>query len=132
MLFRRKAGKIKNAGKILYLRLLDSLLTEINLHIQKSTPGGIRTPDTRYRKPLLYPLSYECAYSYASSFPAYIVDLPGSFLFRLNNDAIIPHLLENVKFLCEISSILFKTAGKPVISTNRKTVFLPVIMIYIF
>ena len=76
---RGKAGKIKNAGKILYLRLLDSLLTEINLHIQKSTPGGIRTPDTWYRKPLLYPLSYECAYSYASFFPAYIIDLSGSF-----------------------------------------------------
>ena len=131
MLFRRKAGKIKNAGKILYLRLLDSLLTEINLHIQKSTPGGIRTPDTWYRKPLLYPLSYECAYSYASFFLHTLLIYPDHSP-RLNNDAIIPHLLENVKFLCEISSILFKTAGKPVISTNRKTVFLPVIMIYIF
>ena len=48
---------------------------------------------------------------------------------RLNNDAIIPHLLENVKFLCEISSILFKTAGKPAISADRKTVLLPVVMI---
>ena len=26
----------------------------------KNAPGGIRTPATRYRKPLLYPLSYRC------------------------------------------------------------------------
>lgn len=26
----------------------------------KNAPGGNRTPDTRYRKPLLYPLSYRC------------------------------------------------------------------------
>jgi hypothetical protein len=27
-------------------------------HIFSGTPGGNRTPDTRFRKPLLYPLSY--------------------------------------------------------------------------
>lgn len=27
-------------------------------HVCRSAPGGIRTPDLRYRKPALYPLSY--------------------------------------------------------------------------
>ena len=26
--------------------------------MERSTPGGTRTHDTRFRKPLLYPLSY--------------------------------------------------------------------------
>ena len=35
---------------------------KIFLRVQKNASGGIRTPATRYRKPLLYPLSYRCRF----------------------------------------------------------------------
>lgn len=50
-----------------------------------NTPGGIRTPDTWYRKPLLYPLSYECI-----------------CLLRNDIPSILPHIFEIVKPYAEI------------------------------
>ena len=51
-------GAREPAGEHAHLRLLSGGSERLGEAIAWSAPGGIRTPDLRYRKPALYPLSY--------------------------------------------------------------------------
>ena len=53
-------GKRPASEKVLTTLLTSGLLKPLNTHAQNETgtPGETRTHDTRFRKPLVYPLAY--------------------------------------------------------------------------